>query len=110
MRKELEEKLEALKRGETVRPPWLWFYTTKEVMKEMYPDREERDIDAITAGIWHGYSREAQIEIIEKMLKGEDGLMATPIYMSEKDVEKFIEEWKKKKEKNHAHREKRLEK
>lgn len=96
MKKELEKALEDLKKGYSVRPPWLWFFSTKEMMKEMYPDRSDADLNTIVAGIWHKMSQETQMGIVERMLKGEDGLMATPLPLGKEDIEKLIKKWEEK--------------
>lgn len=95
MKKELEEKLKIIEEGGIPFPPYLWFYTTRKAIQKNYPERSPCDIDKITAGIWWKYTPEQMKGIIERMLKGEDGLFY-PRDVTKEEIEEVIKEWKSK--------------
>lgn len=96
MKEELRQKIEQVKKGFTVRPPYLWFYTTKKMIERQYPERSPTDIETITAGIWHRLTPEQQIGIMERMIAGVDGLPAYPERITKEELEQVIKEWKAK--------------
>jgi hypothetical protein len=73
-KKVLADKIEQIKKGYTVRPPAPWWEAMREIVKATYPDATEEDVNRITAGIWHRYSPETQIDILSRIITGADGI------------------------------------
>lgn len=71
-RAEARQKISRLRAGQKIKPPHDWFYRVRPAIRQQYPGRSKEDVDMITAGVWHGYPRQTQIGIIQKMAPSEE--------------------------------------
>jgi hypothetical protein len=113
----LKEKIKLLKQGYDVFPPAYWFYFMKQKVSETYPKYENiraefRPVSVeefyklpkekqeaimnecwnrISASIWwHYYTPEQKIGIIERILKGEDGIPYQIEKLTKEQIEQIL--------------------
>lgn len=90
-RRILQEKIERIRAGEAVRPPKDWFDRMIKQLSLQYPrlpgeseTSYRRRLGQIAGGIWHRMSKESQIGILEKIIRGEEWITL------DKELEKIV--------------------
>lgn len=63
---EKERKINLLKHGENVRPPYFWWYKMLPKIEKQYPEYDKTESEQVLGGIWNNYDVETKIKIVKE--------------------------------------------